>query len=483
MINILVVDDEPIIRLGIKKILTSAGYNVIGEVGNGIEALDILATNHADIVITDVKMPKMNGIELIKEIKSLYLDIQIVVMSGHGDFEFVRTSLKEGAFDYLLKPASREEILDVISKISLTPERDKNEELKEKLLLDLINSSISMSGDHFLQINIKKDEEVRLVTICWEHSDTAMVEFNKSIQNILKNFPLHAKTRANEYVFIKPEGIPLHDFLPDIYIGISSNGNMDGIPKMYEESKDALMQSLYYNDKRIFYFEKMEYVNKMTDSAAFEGFERRLINEVEIQNSHNAGLITDEIFDCLYENKISPKESFEYLQQLLVVISSRNQAFKATFVKNNSDGFNLNDIIKRYKKYSELREYYRSLVSGTIRQTRLNAQTRDKKIIDDAKKYVRENYFKNISLAEIASVVDRNTAYFSDLFSKEVGKTFTEYLTDIRIEKAKELMKDPTVKLYEIGYLVGYDEPAYFSRVFRKIVGMTPTQYREQNIL
>ena len=484
MVNILVVDDESIIRLGIKKILSDSGYNVIGEAKNGIEALDILAAKHVDVVITDVKMPEMNGIELIKEIKSLYSEIQIVVMSGHGDFEFVRTSLKEGAFDYLLKPANKNEILDVISKINLEAKPTDSEELKGKLLLDLINNTISINDSHENQINIKKDDEIRLVTLLWEYSDTAMVEFNKNIREILKTFPLHTKTKANEYVFIEKteKERDFGKFPQNMLIGVSDTGSMKNISELYEKSKKALAQSLYYTDKRLFFYEKMEFVNK-AEEAQLKPLEKRLINETEVLNSYNAGLIVNEIFENFYQNRVSPLECYEYLQQLLVVVSSRNELFKSTFMKNNPAGFNSIDSIKRYKKFDELKSYYCSLVVSTIRQSKLNTQTKEKKVIDDVKRFVRENYFQNISLSDAASYVERNTAYLSDLFSKETGKTFTEYLTDIRIEKAKELMKDPTVKLYEIGYLVGYDEPAYFSRVFRKIVGISPTKYREQNIL
>ena len=110
----------------------------------------------------------------------------------------------------------------------------------------------------------------------------------------------------------------------------------------------------------------------------------------------------------------------------------------------------------------------------------LNRLKRDKRIIEDAKKYINENYRNNISLTDVANHIERNTAYVSDLFKVETGITFTEYLTNIRIEAAKELMKDPKVKMYEIGFMVGYEEPAYFSRVFRKMVGIPPTQYREK---
>lgn len=408
--KIIVVDDDNIIRMGLTKMIEKIdeSYEVISSFQNGALTLEYLK-NHSkevDLVITDIKMPVMTGIELIENsIKELDKSPLFLVLSGYDEFNYVRDTMKMGAFNYLLKPIKRDELKKILKEVD---ERINEIKSNDKI----IDKSIEI---------LKKDFFKNILF--------SSKELNKKVENpLLENLQLNENYQYKMIVLNKKvDSSILYDFI---------KGIMD-------VHKDIEYSSFGYNDSVYIIF----YINTKTNNNYNDIFEF-IVNKS----------------DCFIELNIS----VYILDDTDKIWKLREQSKLVKKMKENADE-SLN--VKKY--YLTQDERLKEILNSDLNDVNNNIT-----VIKLAKDYIINNYNKNISLKDVADEVYLSQNYLSELFKKEIGEGFYDFLSKYRIKKAKEILLTTNLKVYEIAQMVGYNDSITFGRAFKKITGTTPNNFR-----
>ena len=408
--KIIVVDDDNIIRMGLTKMIEKIdeSYEVISSFQNGALTLEYLK-NHSkevDLVITDIKMPVMTGIELIENsIKELDKSPLFLVLSGYDEFNYVRDTMKMGAFNYLLKPIKRDELKKILKEVD---ERINEIKSNDKI----IDKSIEI---------LKKDFFKNILF--------SSKELNKKVENpLLENLQLNENYQYKMIVLNKKvDSSILYGFI---------KGIMD-------VHKDIEYSSFGYNDSVYIIF----YINTKTNNNYNDIFEF-IVNKS----------------DCFIELNIS----VYILDDTDKIWRLREQSKLVKKMKENADE-SLN--VKKY--YLTQDERLKEILNSDLNDVNNNIT-----VIKLAKDYIINNYNKNISLKDVADEVYLSQNYLSELFKKEIGEGFYDFLSKYRIKKAKEVLLTTNLKVYEIAQMVGYNDSITFGRAFKKITGTTPNNFR-----
>lgn len=406
--KILVVDDDRIIRMGLKALIKRlfSEHEVISDFQNGLLAFEYLKKNQVDIVITDIKMPVMMGNELIeKSMRTLDKPPLFVVLSGYDEFSYVRDTMKAGAFNYLLKPINDEDLTKVINEAEEKVEENKNTSI-------ILNKSIEvLKRDFFKQIlfssaNIKSNIDKKLLDNIQINEDY----FYKMI--IIQRDKKEDINLINKFI---KSIIEKYDDLEHIAFNYESNTYI----VFFFDNTIRLDSDKLYSDITI------------------------LSNDF-IENNRNVYIMqeTDKVWELR-----------EQVKNFKKVKSSLHGEMKAKqyFLKNSSNGsINEDENLERS-----------NLVAIKL-----------------AKQYIMENYNKNITLKDVADNVFLSQNYLSELFKREMGEGFYEFLSMYRISVAKNLLVTTNLRIYEISESIGYNDPVTFGRAFKKLTGYTPNGYR-----
>ena len=405
--KILIVDDDKIIRLGLKKIINRIfpQYEVIAGFQNGLVAFEYLKNNKIDLVITDIKMPIMTGSELIeKSVREMENAPIFVVLSGYDEFTYVRDTMKFGAFNYLLKPIKQDELKKVICEAEIKIKEDKKQD-------NILSKSIEILKKDFFRHILFSNAESNYKT------DKSFLEDIQLNENYMYKL-IVVKKGKNEKELIK-------EYIRNI---ISRYRNVEYIYFNFE-----------VNSYIVFYFD-------MSNTTC----DKEISNYMEDKSS------------MFIENNIN----VYIMEQTNELYKLKEQSLK--FRKIKSTIYDETKAKKYFLKVSDEKK---------IMEEKGNINT-NLTVIKLAKQYIINNFNKNISLKEVADEVFLSQNYLSELFKKEVGEGFYDFLTEYRIKVAKELLITTNLKVYEIATKVGYNDPITFGRAFKKVTGYTPNSFR-----
>jgi two-component system response regulator YesN len=519
MMNILLVDDDEVIRMGMRKLIEKSGRDwcVVGEFPDGAMALDYLDLHeNTDLIICDVRMPIMDGLKLTETIREKRsYSPKIIMLSGYNDFEYVRSAFMNGACDYILKPFKKDELIALIEKVELQiSEEEKSkkthdhnrsfliaevirklsdcsrEEIKDliKRLKDLgINTSLGCHG----VFRIEADQYYRQFSGQAQYNKALMDLYEIIISENTKSDELEilSGTMGKEIILLiladKKETIV--SFGKELFarinderdpdrsatMGVSAvTDNIDDIPELFKMSGEAVRGRFYLGQKQYIEFSQVEGKN-IKISYDISAAADRLVHYVTLCDYMGARENIDRIFlDLSY---CSEDLFRRYMHDLLEHICARVSAF-GNYVSANAPEIDF--CIDYLNTYRELKTYMSSLLKSAIEYIEKEKEQKSERRIEMAKDYIMVHYSEPFTLAEIADYVELNASYFSNLFKTETGMNFSEYLLNVRMDKAKELLRDPKIKIYEIGQLVGYEDAVSFGRAFKKKWGISPKEYR-----
>ncbi len=417
--KLILVDDEQIVLTGISTILETDKdrFTILAQCGSGFEALEAVARQRPDVVITDIRMSGMTGLELAERIKEIDEHILVILLTGYPDFVFAQKALTLGVFDYLVKPTRYTDIIKCLDRAEAKLQSRKNE------------SAIKLRLVHQLENN-------------WE------TLASKFLQDVMKGFitaPAHIGEKARQL------GIDIHHFVLINVKFKAWNHNLD------KNIRDSF--SLNYALRNMF--------GEVFGDVGQPIFVLESINNFVLllglpdKGDPMLGRVSACAGKCL-------RLALELLETHLVIGLS----------EVGSDLSCLRTACDQTLVAME-----------TAAKTGVNfvcyGQDNDKNgvyspAIKKALAYIHEHYCEDISLKLVSQQVFLNTWYFSELFKKEVGKSFTDYMLNLRIGKAKSLIEDKKLPLYQIAYMVGINGPGYFSQVFRRLTGMSPKEYRKE---
>ena len=410
--RIIVVDDDKIIRMGLIKILNKLfeNHEIVGDFQNGLLAFEYLKENdgQVDLVITDIKMPIMTGIQFVEKAnKELKHPPIFLVLSGYDEFTYVRDTTKYGAFNYLLKPIKKDELKKVVEEVEI-----KIEELKKKD--KIMTKSIEV---------IKKDFFKHLL-------------FSNSDINIRTDKSLLENIQLDEGYYYQMVVLPIN--------------------KEEKEFNNKLLNSYF---KEVSNNNKIEYIYFLYNDNVYIVF---YFNGNEISNISDVTNLIDEKSNVFIENGISvfilecTNKIWEVREHSKLV---RKVKEKMLYNKN-SKKYYVDDL----NELSDILEDDKNLYSATS--------------IKLAIQFITKNFNNNITLKDVADEVFLSQNYLSELFKKETGEGFYEFLSNYRVKRAKELLVTTNLKIYEVAESVGYNDSITFGRAFKKITGTTPNNFR-----
>lgn len=480
MIKVLIADDEELIRKGLKSMLQryKKDFYDIYLCADGDEAENILKENKIDILITDIRMPRLDGIELINYVKNFHKETSIVILSGYDDFNYAKEAIKCGAKEYLLKPINREKLYECMEKIEI--DINKNEEYKKAYCASQFNCLVKKEGlsedildkiKKVVSIDIFNNYYIGIYTISNLENKSNNLSYIEDIKKDRKERIIYFFNSECFLTVISESEKMLVDILKSVSsdekVGISMPHNsIESIKIAYHEAKEAFKNRIMDYGNIIYYkniknrIKKASTPNNKIDSI-FNMIEAGRINDVETN--------LNELFN---REKIN-KYCVDYFLNIDSLMKEKLRQIDIEFDKNEM--YSYSNIFEYIDEVTHL------AVSVTQRIQKQMSYNNTNLSVKRAVEYVNKNYNKDINLAMIANEVNLNYTYFCELFKEYTKDTFVNYVKKLRVQKAKEMLsKNTNYKIYEIANIVGYDNPRQFAKIFRKITGITPIEYKNK---
>ncbi|MBQ4899109.1 response regulator [Paenibacillus sp. Marseille-P2973] len=523
MKKVLLVDDEILIRETIRDCIhwEREGFQYLGDASDGEVALPMIEQMQPDILITDIKMPFMNGLELSKIVRSRMPDVKIIILSGHGEFEYARKALSMGVVEYCLKPISSSDLMRLLRRVSdkIDKERSEKEQLaglmqrehektelsRQKLLNDLCGGLLSTTE----AIQTAEALSLRLVARWYA---VVLMDLRLSPENshdldaplsALKRHVEDGREQILEYrssltktvwivkgdnketleVFLRPfremqNKLETESHCCEISLGIgSAQERLQGIHLSFLEAEEGLhWQRLSRQNRK----NLLEATRSSIHHSIFLD-RQAFIRFLKIGTPRQLESFIPEFASALAPIDWNASLTGYYLLNDLTL-----EVFKTAeewYRGSEADGQRLVDFqqsIESIRNWGEACHYLTRLVEQ-FWHWRSHSSDRYAHLLLRVKEYITSNYDKDhISLQDAAESINMSPSHLSKIFSQETGQTFIEFLTQTRINKAMELLQSTQAKTYEIAFQVGYSDPHYFSNLFKRVTGMTTTEFRKQ---
>lgn len=533
MVKIFLAEDEKIVREGIKNGIAweKYGFEFAGEAPDGELAYPLILKSRPDILLTDIRMPFINGLELAEMVKKELPDLHIVFFSGYDDFEYAKRAIKIGASDYLLKPVSSSQLLKALEPMSkaIIKERSdksykeeflKQQEERKRMERDRLFDTI-VSGKLSMQEILRKGKEHNL-SLCAPmynlilfqargadnqdpysnegvlfderlkgefESRLDIIVFNRLSEGyaflVMGNDPedLEGKVTACTSRLIRlVESSPGMGYFGGIGVPVRRVSEIRACFKAASRAY-ACRYLLEYN--QMLTAEAAERVHDDSAGISLSGMDITKLNRDAVPNFLKNGSVPEVKYfvEEYLESCGNNFESLIFRQYILMDIYLAVISFVTRL------GFEPEEVIKEFKDAKNLQsstgskraavQYARGILLKAITLRTTCSQKKYRLVLDKARDYIKNHYKdEDISLNVVASCVNISPNHFSTIFSQEMGITFVEYLTKVRMEAAKELLLQTDLRTSEIGYQVGYKDPHYFSYIFKKTHGITPKVFR-----
>lgn len=499
MKKILIVDDNKVIRQSIVARINwhDLDMRVCGQASNGQEALKLIKTLNPDVVITDVKMPLVDGFSLIERAQETVSHIQFIVISGYDYFEYAKKAISFGVLEYILKPIETEELISALTKASdevdLLNKATHNNTIMQlsSMYKGICNNNIQQNQLFDKLKTTVKDINERIHTVI-SVSITGTIKFpttETAFLGRIKSMLEHSKqglvcmpwmmNRRLMYIHLIHNGNPLHrevikilvrtiekDYLEQIatsklYISVSDASND------IKQIKELINQS--YSGQFLRFWSTKEYVFVYKNISEKLEIKNIFWEELFIQLTQGRSEIVhsqiNQLFKDISKNIVLRKDlSFVILKLRL-------------FLK--PDEVVSLDIGKWLLKFENIKDLQAYMLKEVDENLKNIYKDQSNYLIDDVVAYIEENYMKPLTLAQLSSIFHMNTTYLGQLVKERLGVSFNKYLNNIRINKAKTLMlKYPNIKFIDIAENIGYTDAQYFSKTFKSLTGYSPSAFK-----
>lgn len=504
--KILIADDEYIMRQGIKHLMDweKEGFTIVGEAGNGKEALEKIEETKPHIVITDVVMPQMDGIELTKYLHIKHPEIQIIMLSGYNDFENVKNSFYYGAADYILKPTlSQKNILKTLTDIAkripgieLKPSSKPN---ASTLVSQIVTGKASVVTESQLRNLLEKDFFSILCINIKHLSDKAIVEnfLEHELPELLPDYsPTFAEIPGECLIVLFNFDINLRGkIFSKIQAALSTLTNINPYSffvlsncfRGIENIKAVYSESIIEQSSRRFYYKNhnlilSEQVALCKEAPGFSSLKfTKLISSRKFDEALD--LIQAYIQSSIMEYKVDE-------QNLRAITESTTYSLILSLGDLNLSSENLTYLKLNYLNRLEETVYaddFLNIFNSICDDFRLIIENYQHKatqdIINHIMDYIDHHYNESLTLTKIADKFSFSYYYLSSYFSTHCAEGFNEHLNRVRIEKSLEFLKNTDMSIAEISTAVGYSDHSYFSKVFKKFTKLTPTEYKRSHLI
>ena len=538
--RIILVDDEEEVRQSIIRKInwTEAGFKVVGDAENGEDALEKVEALEPDLILTDIRMPYMDGLTLAERVRQKYPSIKIVIFSGYDDFEYAKQAIKLNVTEYILKPVNVEELTAILKRIKANLDEEIEQKRNVNLLRENYIKSLPILREQFLNELVSypmpetevedklreyaiplsgakkwvaaaidiEPEELRDGVLLPLHKEKDLIPISvmQLVEEKLKNYcrcalATSARTAESEIAVIaaideENSQTGLIDVLGDvcketrkilevpITIGIGHGcQKLSDISSSYKAAVDALGYKAIVGSGSTIYINDVEPVS--SGKLQFDGKdEAELISAIKFGPREKIEAAVQTIIDKMSDAKVHFRQCQAYMLSVSSSIVQMIQQYDLDMEQLLEEGSEREDTFAIIPRMQKREDFSQWLLSASLRMNQVMNQERDntmKQVIQKAKQYIMDNYQDpELSVEKICRHLHMSPAYFSTMFKKETGQAYIAYLTEVRLDKAVELLGKTDDKTYIIAAKVGYQEQNYFSYVFKKRFGISPTKFR-----
>jgi len=528
----MLVDDEAIVRRGIREGIdwSQHGVEIVGEEGNGEAALASILKINPDIVITDIRMPRMDGLKLTENLRELMPHVKIVIISGYEDFTYAKQALKMGVKEYISKPISSEEIIAIVTRLRDEIEFERNNQRRiedsrsllarnyffikskfiRRLLKDyrLINHpiieaeklhitlsgpyflvfvlSIDDSGEHF-KPSIEENKELQVYAISNIAEDTLPEKYqgtviaDDSFSHLICVVNLQHAPGSFMYTICKEIQENVATFLGiSISIGVGNScRTLSELGESYKQAKETLKYKFYSGMKSIQYYDATKKIKSSNEYTFPVSLIEELLTCVDCDDWDRFHIQLKKMF-LEFETELVDEYLVKEICSSLLNSIVRKLGI-AEFPWEIYYGRNINPYaeIHSLERMTDIYDWLCHLIHEMYQAGEVMKNREYKSIVHHAIRYMERNYHTNITLDSIAAATHVSPNYFSKLFKTETKTNFIDWLNKLRIEKSLPLLKRSDLKIYEVANRVGYSDYKYYSTLFKKITGITPKQYKD----
>ncbi|MCI9168764.1 MAG: response regulator [Dorea sp.] len=532
MLKVLIADDEKKVCQLIANLIDweALGFEIAGVVNDGISAYRFIQENTVNLMITDIRMPGCDGMELIQKVKVLYPNMYIVIISGYSQFDYAQNAIRYGVEDYLLKPIRKKDLMATLQKIldrykeeirdarkwqDIQKRLEENvEKVKRSLLEDLLKRPEKFGG-FFIREKINTEYHYQFVEGYYqtlivklipvkrkEDADTRRILLQKgiellkeSLQNVCNETVLNIidgeiyglfngtedelRKTCRRLKKVKLDLIRLQDVFDELQVYLALGKCIESIQQVllsFDDARAAMQDRFYFADDFLL---KREEKGK-SESAKYyidNTFKKRFLNYIEIMDIDN---IRKELEVICGELKESPAKDGtvvgEVYREILTLFYFGIHSYNISIPDQYAE---LQKALELFGSIDKAMDYLTEYIVNSLMHWIAEKKYVEARPIRIAKRYISDNYYKPLTLEMVSKEIGFNATYFSSMFKKETDMNFSEYLKKIRIDNAKNLLLNTENSVEDISYAVGYSDIKYFSRLFKKLTGVTPTEFRK----
>ncbi|MDE6567237.1 MAG: response regulator [Lachnospiraceae bacterium] len=515
MYKVLIADDELIIRQGLRYILdwNELGYEIIGEEANGSDALHSIMTQKPDLVLLDIRMPQMLGIDVVKHARDQGYQGKFIILSGFTDFEYAQAAIRYGVDYYLTKPIDEDELLRTVQEISssLSQEKEQEEVLgqyrdkaKGMILYDIIMNQADYAGMDYSDLFPQADQYQVVVCEHYSQDDSQPVyHFADLLKTTSEDQDAYDSMQLedNEIILLRGSQI-LHRFQQflehyDREQKPQTNSPLDSLFITYGRVVDSIenvhlsYQEALLLQKRRFFCEYHQHTIGYDQLPEEHGAESDVLGEdnlnqycellsgyIQAAKRNQVAETLKDLENQLYQSEADIMKIKLFLTDLYLSIKERlSHLYHNANIPFPGNSEIIDYIGNRYYLYEII--LYFSEQFEMIMRTIGNPSSDS--VMDDIIHYIEHNYMNNIKLENIAPLFGYNSSYLGKIFTKKVGEGFNVFIDKVRIKHSKELLVETDLKVYEISEKVGYRNVDYFHTKFKKYVDQSPAEYRKQH--
>lgn len=522
--KVMLVDDEQAVRQAIEKKLEweELGFEVIATAENGEEALELAEKLMPDVVMTDIKMPFMDGLTLCRKLKENQRNTRIVIFSGFDEFEYAREAIKLDVAEYILKPIDSEELKGVFLRIKKNLDAERDEKRNHEKLYEYYQKSLPVMKEQFMASLIEgkiSDELIEEMNRSYEvnldasyyavavfRADIGEQNMERSLLNLSLKQIIDENTR-------KRADIRSFLYLDMVVVIMLLNGTADlneeiqemdqickaakrllevnvtagigqavsdlgNLANSYKEAVDAVDYRVLLEPNQAIYIRDIQpAVNR--DFVLDDQDIQKVTKAVKLGKKQEVKDAVEELIDKFKNSNISLHRYQVAMMELVTELLKLGRAYHLNVEEIFGGNMDFYREIGKFDSLDSLGEWLYNLCTKFRSLIRQEQTDSTKLLTEKAKQFIQENYVDSkLSVEMLCQHLNVSAAYFSTIFKKETGQSFVMYLTNVRMEAALELLNNTQDKTYVIADKVGYTEPNYFSYVFRKQYGMSPTKYR-----
>lgn len=527
--RVLLVDDEEEIREGIIRKIDweNLGYTVVGDAENGLEALEKAEHLHPDVVMTDIKMPFMDGLELGAKLQIIMPSTKLIIFSGFDDFEYAQKAIKLNVAEYVLKPINSAELTETLKRLREKLDREFDEKrdvetlrrnytdslpvMREQFLVGLIEGrisearlraqaklfSINLQAEKWAVALVRADAAPKADAALQGEEELIPISLKCTVDEILGNYCPFTDFLYSDCVAMIAEldsqngVVPLMNGMNEIcksaerVLGVRVTagvgtlcGSLSEIRHSYREAQNALDYSAALGAGKAIFIGDIE-----PDTSARLQFddhdEREIISAIKMGSEEEIRAQINNLF-ARFETMLLPLSQYQiYLMEIMTSLLKVMHAYELGTDEIFGENFNYVNTIAALHSPADMKQWCTEScvkISMLIKRERVDST---KLLAQNAKQYIAENFQgADLSVENLCSFLHVSPAYFSTIFKRETGMSFVAYLTEVRLQEAVNLLNTTDDKTYVIAEKVGYTEPNYFSYVFKKKFGVSPSKYR-----